>query len=146
MREGTSSLELERTRAAFDCWRATQPRRRRLPEHLWLQALSLLDRYSISRVARELRLDPKQLRQRKLSIAQPLRSNSATGPSFIELRATDLNVGASAPVSRFNPSHHTADMVARLIFERIDGSRLTLSLPASDWDHITALCTSFMRS
>ena len=142
----TSALDLDRTRAAFDTWRASQPRRRRIPEHLWHEALTLLERYSISRVAHVLRLDPKQLRQRKLAAGKPRLSDPSAAPSFVELRPTDLNVGQSALVSSFNSSHHTADTDARLIFERSDGSRLTLYLPASDWDHITALCSSFMRS
>ncbi len=124
--QATSALDLDRTRAAFETWRASQPRRRRIPEHLWLQALSLLDRYSISRVARELRLDPKQLRQRHLAAEQPLPSNPATGPSFIELHPSDLSVGVSTSVASCNSSRHTAHIDARLVFERSDGSRLTL--------------------
>ena len=143
--QATSALDLDRTRAAFETWRASQPRRRRIPEHLWHEALTLLERYSISRVAHVLRLDPKQLRQRQLSAKKPRLSDPTTGPSFVELRATNLAGGSSTPVSRFNPSPHTADTVARLIFERTDGCRLTLSLPASDWDRITALCSSFMH-
>lgn len=112
----TSSLDLDCTRAAFDAWRSAQPRRCRIPEHLWQQALSLLDCYSISRVAHALRLDYKQLRQRQLAAEKPLSSNPATGPSFIELRPTDLSVGVSAPVSSFNSSRHTAETDARLIF------------------------------
>jgi hypothetical protein len=88
--QATSALDLERTRTTFETWRASQPRRRRIPEHLWHEALTLLERYSISRVAHVLRLDPEQLRQRQLSAAVPQLSDPTTGPSFVELRATDL--------------------------------------------------------
>ena len=145
MREATSFSDLEHAHAAFDAWRASQPRRRRIPEHLWLQALSLLDRYSISHVAHALRLDPQQLRQCHLAAEQPLPSNPATRPSFIELHPSDLSVGVSTSVASCNSSRHTAHIDARLIFERVDGCRLTLCLPASDWDRLTALCQGFMH-
>ena len=145
MMDAPSSLDLERTRAAFDAWRSTQPRRRRIPDHLWQQALSLLHRYAISRVAHELRLDPKQLRQRKLSASQPLLPDASKGPNFIQVPTTDLDGGSSSPQISFNAPRHAADTGLRLIFEREDGCRLTLCLPASEWDHITALCTDFIR-
>ena len=137
--------DLDRTRAAFDSWRAAQPRRRRIPEYLWQQALSVLDRYPISRVAHTLRLDPKQLRQRKLSAAQRLPPDACNGHDFIEMPAVDLNIGSPVPQTMFNSSHHTAETDVRLIFERPDGCRLTLCLRASDWNRLTALCIEIIR-
>ena len=151
--QAASSLDLARTRAAFDSWRARQPGRRRIPEHLWQMAIALLDIHPISHVARELRLSPKQLRLRKLSTTQPRSPNSATGPSFVQIQATDLAVGAaasrSAPAATsqtetYLPSHCVEPEV-RLVFERCNGDRLTLCLPASAWTRIETLCTSFIR-
>ncbi|MCP9496805.1 MAG: hypothetical protein MSG64_20400 [Pyrinomonadaceae bacterium MAG19_C2-C3] len=45
---------------------------------------------------------------------------------------------SSAPV--------TSDLSSRLLFERADGSRLTLHLPAADPAHLEALCLSLLRS
>ena len=46
--------DLARVRAEFDAWRSARPGPGRLPEHLWALAASLLDRYSVPVVAREL--------------------------------------------------------------------------------------------
>ena len=137
--------DLARTRSAFDTWRASHQGRRRIPGHLWSAALALLDRYSISRVARELRLSPKQLRQRKLSPAQPLVPEIARRPHFVPVRGADLRIGTSAPRAETDAHHHAAETSTRMIFERIDGSRLTLCLPAADWSQLTTLCANFMR-
>jgi hypothetical protein len=145
MRETTASLDLEHTRAAFDSWRSTQPRRGRIPEHLWLHALALLAHYPISRVAQVLRLDYKQLRQRQLSAARLPVLDASQGPNFIELPAADFNGGTSSHKINFNSPPHIAETGLRLVFERNDGCRLTLCLPASDWDRLTALCTDFIR-
>ena len=143
--EATSSVDLARTRSAFDTWRASQPGRRRIPESLWNQALALLDRYTLSRVCRELRLSPKQLRQRKLSSARPLIPTAAGGPHFVQVRASDLSLASATSRAATNSRHQSTEANLQMIFERTDGSRLTLSLPSSDWDHITALCSSFMH-
>lgn len=135
--------DLIRTRLAFDTWRAGQPGRRRIPDHLWDAALALLDRYSLSRVCRELRLSPKQLRQRKLSVARPLTLDAVSERHFVEMRASDLSL-ASAASPATNLHHCSIEANLHMIFERTDGSRLTLRLPSSDWDRITGLCANFM--
>ena len=94
--------DLARARSAFDAWRASQPARRRIPQHLWQMAIALLDHYSISRVAQTLRLDPKQLRQRKLSASRPLTPEASKAPNFIEMPTTDLDGGSSSPQISFN--------------------------------------------
>ncbi len=137
--------DLARTRSAFETWRSSHQGRRRIPDHLSSEALALLDRYSISRVAHELRLDPKQLRQRKLSAAQPLVPDIARGPHFVQMHGADLGIGTSAPRAETDSHHYATETGMRLIFKRTDGSRLTLCLPAADWSQIAMLCANFMR-
>ena len=137
--------DLARTRMAFDTWRSSQPGRRRIPDHLWDAALALLDRYPLSRVCRELRLSPKQLRQRKLSVARSLTPDAVSGLHFVEMRASDLSLASATSPAVTNSHHRSAEANLHMIFERTDGSRLTLCLLPSDWDHITALCQGFMR-
>lgn len=138
--------DIVHTRAAFETWRASQPGRRRIPTHLWNAAVALLDHYSLARVSRELRLNPKQLRQRNLSAARPLTPNAVSGLQFVEMHATDLGIRPATSRAETYSHLRSGEPSTRLIFERIDGSRLTLCLPASDWPHIEALCATFMRA
>lgn len=144
--QAPTSVDLAQTRAAFAAWRATQSGRRRIPEHLWQMAIALLDEHSISRVSHELRLNTKQLRQRKLTAAQPPRPDSANRHHFLPLSGADLSLGPAAPHSQTDSRHLAAETGLRLICERRDGSRLVLCVPPSHWDHIEALCAAWMRS
>jgi hypothetical protein len=54
--------DLERVLAEFDAWRA-RPRGRLIPDRLWTAAVGLLDRYSASRICRQLRLNPTRFQQ-----------------------------------------------------------------------------------
>ena len=68
--------DLERVLAEFDAWRA-RPRGRLIPDRLWTAAVGLLDRYSASRICRQLRLNPtrfKQVRAARGVVARPRRS------------------------------------------------------------------------
>ena len=141
----TSTDLLIRTRTAFKTWRSSHAGRRRIPDHLWNAALALLSHYSLTRICRELRLSPKQLRQRQLSAATPLVHKAASGLQFVEMRVTDLGSGPSTFKAVANSPRHPAELGMRLIFERIDGSRLTLCLAAADWSQLTMLCANFMR-
>lgn len=67
--------DLERVLAEFDAWRA-RPRGRLIPDRLWTAAVGLLDRYSVSRICRQLRLNPtrfKQARDARGLVANPSR-------------------------------------------------------------------------
>ena len=143
--EALTSPDLERTRAAFDAWRSSQPRRRRIPEHLWQMAATLLEHYPLSRVAHELRLSPKQLRWHKLAATRSLIAESESGLHFVRMHAGDFTTGPSTPRHDPDSLHRAAETKTRLIFERTDGSRLLLCLPASDWARIEELCTDFMH-
>ncbi len=139
--------DLARTRHAFDAWRANRSGRTRIPLDLWDKAVSLLDRHPITHVARELRLDPTELRKRRRAAHQSLVPENAPAPQFLEVRASNLNSTTSlTPTSASNPPRLTTETAVRLEIKRADGNRLTLSVPSSEWSHIEALYSLFLRA
>ena len=140
-----ADLDLTRTRSAFQTWRSAQSTRRRIPEHLWLAAIKLLDHYSPSRVCRELRLSPTQLRKHLTRTPQPLAPAAATTLNFVEVRGTDLAISDSTSQAGRDRQPHTQPSVS-LIFERSDGARVTRCLPSADYVQLTALCATFFHS
>ena len=143
----TTNDDLARTRQAFDAWRAKRQGRTRIPPQLWEKAVSLLAHHPITRVARELRLDPTKLRKRRLSVHQSGLPNSSPAPHFLEVRAAGLN-SKSGPTLISDPSapRLTTEAAWRLQIERADGHRLTLSVPSSEWSHIEALYSLFLQT
>ncbi len=143
----TANDDLTRTRHSFERWRAKRQRRTRIPEDLWDRAISLLDHHPITRVARALRLDPAELRKRRLASHPPLMPNSAPQPHFLEALASDLSPATAATLTpdprRPRP---TTEAAWRLQIERADGNRLTLSLPSSEWAQVQALYSLFLRA
>ena len=115
-----NTLALARVRAEFDEWRSGRSGRGRIPDRLWLQAVSLLDSCSAAVVCKELGLSPAAMRKHR-------RSLDATPSAFVELRAVDLIPTRSQRASRVEavPSQ------IRAVLERGDGSRLTLELPTA---------------
>ena len=128
----SSDAQLLRTRQAFHSWRSSTPGRRRIPDHLWEAAISLLDHFSLARVSRELALNSARLRSHQLSaernalVAQP-------APLFVEL---------PHPIA---PSQAKQSDSLTLLFELSDGQRLTLTLPSSAADRIASICSLFLR-
>ncbi|MDQ3253533.1 MAG: hypothetical protein M3R15_06445 [Acidobacteriota bacterium] len=120
----------------LDTWRQSQRKRAPIPAHFYTAAVALLDRYSVSAICRETRLRPATLRQR---VAPPRAATPTTTPptSFLQLAPADLV-----------PRHTalSANVHARLLFERADGSRLTLHLPTTDPAQLHAFCATFLRS
>jgi len=134
-----SDTDLVRIRNAFDSWRSSRSSRS-IPDHLWLKAVSLLDRYSLARVSRELRLNSARLRQRQLSSFRPSLP-PLPSPSFVELPSP------SPPLALLLPSEAVSESDSlRLLIERADGFRLTLFLPLSESDRLTSLCSLFLGS
>ena len=125
--------------AQLDTWRQLHRKRARIPAHFYTAAVALLDRFSVAAICRETRLRPASLRQHVApprAAAAPCTTSAPPTP-FLQLTAADLT-----------PRHTalSADSSARLLFERADGSRLTLHLPAVDPAQLHALCTSFLHS
>ena len=143
----TADNDLTRTRHAFELWRANRRGRTRIPPELWDKAVSLLDRHRITHVARQLRLDPTKLRKRRLAAHQSVFPNCSPAPHFLEVRTSGLNseIGSTL-TSDPAPLRLTTEAVWRLQIERADGHRLTLSVPSSEWSHIEALYSLFLRA
>jgi hypothetical protein len=60
----TVAADLTQTAAAIAHWRSTVPRRSRIPDEFWSQAVELADRHGVGKVARALRLDYTALKRR----------------------------------------------------------------------------------
>jgi hypothetical protein len=130
--------DLSRTRILFEQWRATRAGREKIPEPLWQAVVALHGRYSASQLCRELHLSAGALRARlREAEAQPA---SAATPAFVPLpwEALGLPV-AGRPTTPI-------DAPLRLVWERADGTRLLLLLPASLWARAESLCQAFLHS
>ena len=144
----TANDELARTRHAFELWRANRQGRTRIPLELWQKAVSLLDRFSVSRLARELRLDSAELRKRShASTLPPLTTTTSRGPRFVEVSAAELtSMNSSSPQTHDEATCRSSETAFRLAVERADGSRLSLHLPSSEWSRVEALYSLFLRA
>ena len=133
------SDDLSRTRTLFEHWRATRSGlREKIPEELWQAAVALRDRYPVSQLCRELHLSAGALRARlREAEAQPI---AATPTEFVPLRLEMLGLpGADRPAT-------PTEAPIRLVWERADGTRLQLLLPASWWAQAESLCQAFLPS
>jgi hypothetical protein len=134
------SDDLSRTRALFEQWRAARSGlREKIPEPLWQAAVALRDRYPVSQLCRELHVSAGALRTRlRQADTQPV---TAAPAEFVPLRLETLALpGADRPVTA------AADAPIRLVWERADGTRLQLLLPASLWSRAESLCQAFLHS
>lgn len=137
----TELLELKNQ---LDEWRHAHRKRARIPQHFYSAAVSLLDRCSLSLICRETRLRPASLR--KHAAAEQSAAPSAQPPqSFFQLRAAELAPPTfSASSGALVPRARAGEASSRLLLERADGARLTLTLPNADWDRLDALCAHFL--
>ncbi len=140
--------DLQLIKTVFENFRAGRTGKERLPESLWRQAIALLEHYPFAVVCRELRLKANYLRQRAAALKQGgtekfrlQRPTNKRQPrpqqEFLHLTTHDLNVVPNQP--RLLPPA----TACRVIIERVDGSRLQLSVEM-DWARIEALCRSFL--
>ena len=138
--------DLAHARHAFDRWRANRRGRTRIPPELWKKAVSLLDHHPISHVARELHLDPTELRKRRLTSRPPLAADGSPEHHFLEVPASSL-CSETGPIltCRADPPRLRTEAALRLQIERADGHRLTLAVPLSEWPRIEALYSLFFR-
>lgn len=141
-----ASPDLHFVRTEFEAWRARRIGRERIPESLWASAVALLDRYPLNLICRELRLSPKQLRKHRLANDQKPLQRKQPKQTFLKLSPRELSTQNLSAYSVDSDSAHQLNTGAcRVVFERIDGSRLSLTLPL-DWLKIEALCASFLRT
>jgi hypothetical protein len=132
------SDDLSRTRASFEHWRATRAGREKIPEELWQAGIALRDRYPASQLCRELHWSAGALRARlREAEAQPV---APATPEFVPLPLEALGL----PVA--NQTVIPTEARLRLVWERADGTRLQLLLPASWWAKAESRCQAFLDS
>ena len=138
--DSPAPIDLSDLKTQLDAWRGSHRLRARIPDHFYKSAVALLDRYSVSAICRETRLRPASLSKHATSTRAVAAARRAPPPSpsspFLQLNTLDLVPRTASG----------ADAPARLLFERADGARLTLHLPAADPAQLEALCATFLRS
>jgi hypothetical protein len=130
------SDDLARTRVLFEQWRATRPGRSKIPDELWQAVVSLHGRYSASQLCRELHLSAGALRSH---LQEAARAQPSSRPVFVPLSSPPFR--GPAPAVLTAPAEEI-----RLVWERADGTRLHLCLPASQAAQLASLCTALGRS
>lgn len=146
----SSSDRLDAVRSAFDQWRAAHSKHARIPSHLWLQAVSLLDSFPLSVVARHLHLNTARLRRHINASSLPSQPPESD-QRFVQIPAPDLTFSTSSATNTYsNTNHHSLihsdASTLRLTMERPDGSRLCLAVPAANFSLLESLCSAFFRS
>ena len=135
--------DLAKLQSRFEHWRNTRSTRSPIPQDLLQAARDLLGRYSISAVCHACRLHPSSLR--KSAQTRPVHAPPAkvtrqpstiTPPAFYSLPATVSLAEPGSPI--------TTD--CRLVLERPDGARLTLTVPQLDVVSLSTLCSDFLRA
>jgi hypothetical protein len=146
--ENPLSRNLNNVRSEFEAWRSQRKKGERIPEKLWESAISMLEHYPFHQVRKELNLNAKQFQERanakgkttkQKANCKTVKPNYRSKKAFLEVSAADLT--KAIPLSKADDSSTTC----RLVFERNDGSRLSLNLPV-EWNHIQSICSSFLRS
>ena len=112
-----STLTLESVAEHFVHWRSSKKKGERIPEHLWREAIALLDRYGMSQITRTLRLSGTDLNRRRGigGAAQRPRQGAGAGAAFVEIDRKDV-----AQASELNAT------AAWLELQRPDGLRLRI--------------------
>jgi len=124
----TFSEELGQVHGRFEQWRQQNGRRRiKIPELLWEAAANLVQAHGVNRVAKTLRLDYNQLKERSGKKTGP--KNTQSGFSFVEL--TMPAVGA------------TQGKVIELINR--EGSRMIVRLNDNSGQELASLAEVFLR-
>ena len=136
--------DLAKLQQQFEHWRSTRTTRSPIPEDLLQAARALLDRHSTSLVCRACRLHPSSLRK-------PATVNPPTAPTE---KAVSQSAAIASPAfyslppaaSSPEPLLPVTDSACRLMLERPDGARLTLTIPLLDAAALSTLCSAFLRS
>lgn len=130
--------DLNRVRAEFEAWRAHRKGRERIPEALWEEVMGLLTEYPIKVVCRELKLSPPQVRNRRQG-----KEKRRAGEKYLELTPRDL---VEMPgVARMESEGDQTRGRWRVVIERRDGSRLSVSL-GNDPVSLQSVVTGFVRA
>ena len=132
----TIPAEVLALKARIDQWRATRNHiRERMPTDLRQAVVKLCRRYPPALIRRVLKIDPWRLNGSLTRKPGPRGKKQAD--AFFELPTKTL---VPAPISTAaDPPNF------RLLLERPDGSRLTLTLPALDLVSARQFCADFLR-
>jgi hypothetical protein len=101
----TAAADLAQTAAAIAHWRSSVPRRSRIPDEFWSQAVELVDRHGVGTVARALRLDYTALKRRVTRSCKGTVPTVAAAPpaAFVEYPFGLAGAGASCVVALSDP-------------------------------------------
>ena len=123
-------------KSRFDHWRSTRSHiRQPIPADLRHAAQEMSRRYSPALVGRVLQLDPHRLKKSITKPTRPKSSSKKPHTAFFKL-----------PTEAILPAASLKHTDCRLLLERPDGTRLTLTLPPLDLSEINRLCSDFWRS
>ena len=99
---------LVRARERFDKFRKKHKGYRRFPDSLWTAAVKLAQTYGVNRTARTLRLDYSALKKRlEESTVAATPSDTASGPTFIELLPSEVTAAAECALECRRPDGTT---------------------------------------
>jgi hypothetical protein len=127
-------------KARFDHWRSIRPYiRQPIPDDLRQAAAEMSRRYSPALVGRVLKLDPHRL---KKPVTKPARQKTSLKKPQTAFFKLPTEVILPKPDAALRPT----TTGCRLLLERSDGARLTLTLPQLELSEINRLCSDFWRS
>lgn len=130
------ALSLQEVNAKFEEFRSERKKLTKFPDHLWEQAVKLLEHYSLTEVCQQLRVSTKQIK------AQMDKLNAKPSPdiNFVEVNNdlssanNSLHIGIQA---------NNSDERTKVEITRPDGAQLVINqLPESA---LTKLLTQFME-
>lgn len=130
--------DLLKVKAQFERWRKTRLTRSPIPAHLRQAAIDLLGRHSAAAICRACRLHPHTLKPPTVPKPRASKLTTTIAPVFFPLPATEAIPAAGLPP--------LAQTNCRLVLERPDGARMTLTVPQLDAASLQMLCSNFLRS
>jgi len=112
-----TKLTIESVLRHFKEWRASRPKKRKIPDHLWDKVLKLLDYYPTGKVVAALRLSGSQVAMRRKQAKKPPKVLPLTSPvDFVELNTQSIIPGNTSMTS----------VGSKLELKRPDGAVLIL--------------------
>jgi len=125
------SPSLQLIEAKFEEWRANNTRRTRIPEHLWQQALGLVNHYSLNKIKQALKLSTSQMKARfpRSPDKNPLKTNKS--PTFIPINIPHPHSEMNSPLT------------GKIEIKRSDG--ITLILCGFSEHTLTQILINFTR-
>ena len=124
--------EFVKDKKHFEAWRTNRPKRSPIPDRFWKLAASHIQRYGLNRVSREFRVNYTKLKEKSQQLGIDFQKPESIEPSFVELAFPGETLGPQRQSSRL-----------RLVFERGDGSRLSVEGDPLDPTFLEKVICSF---